>query len=238
MVNIQLLVCLFLISPPKVYRWILSWPISSTLQFLWTNKIQLKLKSLNNLIYWMVLTRAVYWASLFNTIQYNTFICDIRYIGWTICLNIFGEKDQKRPRTVMAHLYSIDFVICVGHLADLVTNLLWHWWWTVIFVFNQMLQLVRIQITFGSIVLFLRWIFSKFVCFLLEDIFEFWTSSPTIKSAIFKPDLILAYCQNNVSYIAWQTYTSTYRYIDSPLVLTHQSWWFWMLWVKVPWVHS
>ena len=106
--------------------------------------------------------RAVYWASFFHTIQYNTFSCDIWYIGWTICLNIFDEKDQKRPRKVMAHLYSIDFVICVWHLADLVTNLLWHWWWTVIFVFNQMLQLFRTQITFVSIVLFLRWILSKF----------------------------------------------------------------------------
>ena len=37
-----------------------------------------------------------------------------------MCLNIFGEKYQTRPRTVtvMAHLYSIDFVICVGHLAE------------------------------------------------------------------------------------------------------------------------
>ena len=53
--------------------------------------------------------------------------------------------------------------------------------------------------------------------FLLEAIFEFWTPSPTIKTAFFKPDVILAYRQNNVSYIAWQTYTGTYRYIDSPL---------------------
>ena len=145
------------------------------------------------------------------------FSCDIQYIGWTIYLNIFGEKDQKRPRKVMAHLYSIDIVICVGHLTELVTNLSWHWWWTVIFVFNRMLQLVRTQITFGSIVLFLRCILSKFVRFLLEAIFVFWTLSPTIKSAIFKPEVILAYRQNNVLYIAWQTYTGTYRYIDSPL---------------------
>ena len=35
-----------------------------------------------------------------------------------------------------------------------------------------------------------------------------------IKSAIFKPDVILAYRQNNVLYIAWQTYTGMYRYIN------------------------
>ena len=71
-----------------------------------------------------------------------------------------------------------------------------------------MLQLVRTLITFGSIVLFLRWILSKFVCFLLEAIFEFLTSSQTIKSAIFKPDIILVYRQNNVLYIARQTILS------------------------------
>ena len=35
-----------------------------------------------------------------------------------------------------------------------------------------------------------------------------------MKTAFFKPDIILAYRQNNVSYIAWQTYTCMYRYID------------------------
>ena len=53
---------------------------------------------------YIVYCRDVYWASFFDTIQYNMYSCDIRYIGWTICLNIFGEKDQKRPRTVMVHL--------------------------------------------------------------------------------------------------------------------------------------
>ena len=152
----------------------------------------------------------MYWASFFDTIRYNTFSCDIRYIGWTISLNIFGEKDQKHRRTVMVHLYS-------SYAWDI---LLCHWWWTVIFVFNRMLQLFRTQITFVSIVLFLRWILSNFFRFLLEAIFKFWTSSPTNRSAIFKPDIILAYRKNNVSYIVWQTYTGTYQYIDSPLIST------------------
>ena len=52
--------------------------------------------------------RAVYWGIFFDTIRYNTLSCDIRFIGWTICLNIFGEKDQNCPRTV----------ICVVNLAD------------------------------------------------------------------------------------------------------------------------
>ena len=77
------------------------------------------------------------------------------------------------------------------------------------------------KITFSNIVPFFRWILSKFVRFLLEGIFEFWTSSPTIKGAIFKPDVILAYLHNNVSYIASQTYTSNYRYIDSPPNIYH-----------------
>ena len=33
----------------------------------------------------------------------------------------------------MEHLLSIDFVICMTHLAD---KILCHWWWTVIFVFQ------------------------------------------------------------------------------------------------------
>ena len=70
-----------------------------------------------------------------DTIRYNTFSCDIRYIGWTIFWNIFGENDKKNVRE-QSHLQSIDFIICMGHLADLVTNLLCHWWWTVIFVFQ------------------------------------------------------------------------------------------------------
>ena len=140
------------------------------------------------------LARAVDWASFFDTIQYNTFSCDIQYIGWTICLNIFCEKDKKKSENSLGTPV-FNIVICMGHLADLVTNLLRHWWWTVIFVFNWMMQLVRTHITFGSIVLFLK------ICS-LEAIFEFWTSSPTIKSTIFKPDVIFAYRQNNVSYIA------------------------------------
>ena len=39
-----------------------------------------------------VKTRAVYWASFFDTIRYNTFSCDIRYIAWTICLHILVKK--------------------------------------------------------------------------------------------------------------------------------------------------
>ena len=68
------------------------------------------------------------------------------------------------------------------------------------------LKLVWTQITY--------WILSKSVRSLLEAIFEFWTSSPMIKSAIFKTDVLLSYRQNNVSYIAWQTYTSMYGYIN------------------------
>ena len=47
--------------------------------------------------------RAVNWSNFFDTIRYNTFRCDIRYIGWTIYWKILGVKDQKHPRTVMAH---------------------------------------------------------------------------------------------------------------------------------------
>ena len=59
-------------------------------------------KFVNNIM--LVHIRAVYSASFFDTITYNMFSCDIQYIGWTICSNIYGEKDQKHPRTVMAHL--------------------------------------------------------------------------------------------------------------------------------------
>ena len=106
---------------------------------------------------------------------------------------------------------------------------IWLTWWQIYYVIgdgqwylfsNRMLQLVRTQITFGSIVHFLSWILSKSACFLLEAIFEFWTLSLTIKSVIFKPNVILVYRLNNVSYITWQLYTGMYRYIDSPLVLT------------------
>ena len=90
----------------------------------------------------------------------------------------------------MAHLYSIDFVICVGHLADLVTNLLWHWWWTVIFVFNRMMQLVRTHITFGSIVLFLRWILSKIFSLSVRGHFlNFGLRARRIKVLFSKPTL-------------------------------------------------
>ena len=111
---------------------------------------------------------------------------------------------------------------------------IWLTWWQIYYVIgdgqwylfsNRMLQFVRTQITFSSIVLFPCWILSKFVRFLLEAIFEYWTSSQTIKSAIFKPDVILAYRQNNVSYIACQ-YLSIYWYIDSPLIHSAFSeWW-------------
>ena len=60
---------------------------------------------------------------------------------------------------------------------------IWLTWWQIYYVIgdgqwylfsHRMLQLVRTPMTFGSIVLFLRWILSKFVRFLLEAIFEFW----------------------------------------------------------------
>ena len=117
-----------------------------------------------------VFSRAVYWANFFDTIRYNTFSCNVRYIGWTICLNIFGEKDKKSHS---AASYSF--------LAEYSQNLFarGHFW-----ILN----------------------------------FE---PDEYYLSTIFKPDDILAYRQNNVSYIASQTYTGTYRYIwhiDSPLV--------------------
>ena len=55
-------------------------------------------------LHYTVFFTAVYWASFLDTIRYNTFSCNIRYIGWTIYLIIFGEKDQKRPRRVMVYL--------------------------------------------------------------------------------------------------------------------------------------
>ena len=155
-------------------------------------------------------------------IRYNRFSCDTRYIGWTICLNIFGEKDQKRLRTVMAQLYSIDFVICVGHLADLVTNLLRHWWWTVIFVFNWMMQLIRTHITFGSIVLLLHWILSKFFSLSVRGHFLNFEST-TNKSAFFQTRSYVGVSSKQcIVYrlTAVYRYVHIYWYIDSPLAWT------------------
>ena len=129
-------------------------------------------------------------------------------------LKDFQCKRSKNVREQSLHTcnHAIDFIICVGLTWKQIYYAIGDGQW---YLFsNWMLQLIRTQITFISIVLFLCLILSKSVHFLLEAIFWFWTSSPTIKCAIFKPDVILAYGQNNISYIAWQTYTGMYRYID------------------------
>ena len=131
----------------------------------------------------------------------------------------FRCKWSKMSENSHGTLISIDSVICVGHLANLVTifmPLLMDTWYL---FSNRMLQLVRTQITFGSIVLFLRWILSKSVRFLLEAIFlkKFELRARRSKGLSSKPTL---YCQNNAFYIAWQTYTGMHRYIDSPLFKT------------------
>ena len=48
-------------------------------------------------------TRAVYCASFFDTIQYNMYSCVIRYIGWTIFINISSEKDKKKKMSENNH---------------------------------------------------------------------------------------------------------------------------------------
>ena len=157
-------------------------------------------------------TRAVYCASFFDTIRYNTFSCDIRYIWWTICLNIFSEKEKKNVREQTWHT-------CNLKISSYAWGI-WMTWWQMVMDSDICFptgscNLLEHKLHLAALVLFICWILSKFVRFLLEAIFEFWTLSQTIKSAIFKPDVILAYRQNNVSYIAWQTYTGMYRYIDT-----------------------
>ena len=86
---------------------------------------------------------------------------------------------------------------------------------------NRMLQLVRTQITFGIIVLFLRWILSKFVRFLLEAIFWILNFEPDNQKCYFQTKSYIGisskqcivYCLTDVF-----GYVSIYRYIDSPLI--------------------
>ena len=90
---------------------------------------------------------------------------------------------------------------------------------------NQMLQLVKTQITFGSIVLFLCWIRLKSVRFLLEAIFE-----PDNQKCYFQTQSYIGisskqcivYCLTDVF-----RYVSIYRYIDSPLIKT--MWYYWII---------
>ena len=86
---------------------------------------------------------------------------------------------------------------------------------------NRMLQLVRTQITFGSIVLFLRWILSKSVRFLSEAIFWILNFEPINQKCYFQTRSYIGissiqcivYCLTDVFW-----YVSIYRYIDSLLI--------------------
>ena len=117
------------------------------------------------------------------------------------------------------------------------TDLLCHWWWKAIFVFQLDICFSTTQITFRSIVLFLHWILSKSVRFLLETIF--WILN-------FKPDDQKCYFQTR-HYIGISSKQCIVYCLTKliPVCINISIYWFtpnmymWFRWITcILWVHS